>query len=102
LETAWGGRPTTPRRLEAACKWIEEKALEEFCNAPGWDSLGLTIHRHSLQSAEGRALDMRIWCAFQTSAVRAIREVLTRYGCASHLRFLDMSAFLRYYQSEEG
>lgn len=101
LEEAWGSRPTPPRKLEAACKWIEEQALEELNDAPGWDSLKLVVCRYSPTTPEGRALDMRIWRAFRSGAVRAIREVLTHYGCASYLRFMDMDAFLRYYRGEE-
>jgi len=94
------GLPLTPETIQAACEWIEYHALEELNNAPGWDSLSLTIYRFSPISAEGRALDMRIWRAFQSSAVRTIREILTAYGCTG-LRFLDMDAFVRYYRSED-
>lgn len=102
LEATWGSRPTTPKKLAAACGWIEEKALEELLNDPGWDSIKLTIYRHSPNTVEGRALDLRIWDAFQRAAVCAIRATLTAYGCAN-LRFLDMTSFVRYYRaSEEG
>lgn len=96
-ETARGGPPATPETIQAACEWIEYRALEELSNAPGWDSVTLSIRRYPLLTAEGRALDMRVWRAFRSSAVRTIREMLSKYGCASHLRFLDMQAFLRYY-----
>lgn len=101
LEESWGGPPTTPKRIEAACHWIEERALGEGAHEPGWDSLPVTALRYPTYSREGIALDMRIWRAFQQAIVYAVREALRKYGCENHLRFLDMKAFLRHYRGEQ-
>jgi len=111
LEDAWGGKPALSSlspsasaafqlRMRRACRWIEERALEEFYNSPGWDSAVLTRLRYPPRAVERELLDTRIWNAFQDGAAQAIHETLLAYGCNEMLRFSNMASYIKHYRSE--
>jgi hypothetical protein len=100
LERSWGSKPILPKDIAVACAWMEETALEEAFSQPTWNSLSLSTQFYPPHTPEGHFLDTRIWQEYERGLVEGLRERLLKYGCEKYLRFVDMSAFVRYTRAD--